>query len=266
MPILSYLEKGKGNPVVFIHGFCEDKSLWEKFTAPLSASYKVICVDLPNFGESLSMQEVSIEQMADSVIDTIKHLKVGQCVVIGHSLGGYVALAMADLYPEKLAGLGLFHSTAFADTPERKENRNKAIANIKENGSEPLVRTLIPSLFSPAQKQEENIKKSIDILINKAKQIPSANLIATLQAMRDRKERINILQNTNLPVLFIVGKDDVPVPLEASMAQCHLPKNSLVSIMAGVGHMGMIEAEKNCQIVVKNFLEYCWAFAEDIRM
>ncbi|GAB4465180.1 MAG: alpha/beta hydrolase [Thermoflexibacter sp.] len=264
MPMLSYSEKGKGNPVVFIHGFCEDKSLWEKFISPLSASYRVICVDLPNFGESPAMQEISIEQMADSVIDTIKHLQIEKCVVVGHSLGGYVALAMAELYPEQLAGLGLFHSTALEDTPERKENRNKAIASIKENGVEPFVRTLIPSLFSPVQKQKENIKKNIDILINNAKQITPANVIATLKAMRDRKARIDILKNTNLPILFIVGKDDVPVPLEASMAQCYLPKNSLVSIMAEVGHMGMIEAEKNCQIVVKNFLEYCWACMEDV--
>ncbi|SFF35698.1 alpha/beta fold hydrolase [Thermoflexibacter ruber] len=264
MPILSYLEKGQGNPVVLIHGFCEDKSLWVKFVSPLSASNRLVCVDLPNFGESPTMQEISIEQMADSVIDTIKHLQIEKCVVIGHSLGGYVALAMAELYPEQLAGLGLFHSTAFEDTPERKENRNKAIASIKENGVEPFVRTLIPSLFSPVQKQKENIKKNIDILINNAKQIPPANIITTLQAMRDRKDRIDILKNINLPVLFIVGKDDVPVPLEASMAQCYLPKNSLVSIMAEVGHMGMIEAEKNCQIVVKNFLEYCWACMEGV--
>jgi pimeloyl-ACP methyl ester carboxylesterase len=263
MPTLSYSVKGTGRAVVFIHGFCEDKSLWESFITPLCADYKVICIDLPNFGESPAMQEISIEQMADAVVDTVKSLDTGKCVVVGHSLGGYVALAMAELYPEKLAGLGLFHSTAFGDTPERKENRNKAIASIKENGVESLVRTLIPSLFSPVQKQKVSIKQQMDILIDKAKQIPPENIIATLQAMRDRKERIEVLENVNFPVLFIIGKDDIPVPLEASMAQCHLPKNSLVSIMAQVGHMGMIEAEKNCQKIVKNFLEYCGAYTEN---
>jgi pimeloyl-ACP methyl ester carboxylesterase len=263
MPTLSYSVKGTGRAVVFIHGFCEDKSLWESFITPLCADYKVICIDLPNFGESPAMQEISIEQMADAVVDTVKSLDTGKYVVVGHSLGGYVALAMAELYPEKLAGLGLFHSTAFGDTPERKENRNKAIASIKENGVESLVRTLIPSLFSPVQKQKVSIKQQMDILIDKAKQIPPENIIATLQAMRDRKERIEVLENVNFPVLFIIGKDDIPVPLEASMAQCHLPKNSLVSIMAQVGHMGMIEAEKNCQKIVKNFLEYCGAYTEN---
>ncbi|MCU0393201.1 MAG: alpha/beta hydrolase [Thermoflexibacter sp.] len=257
MTLLSYTEQGKGTPVVFLHGFCEDKSLWTDFVLPLIDHCRVICMDLPNFGESPTMPNATMEKIAEVLVATLEHLQIEKCVLIGHSLGGYVGLAVAEHYPEKLMGFGMFHSTAFEDSPERKEGRDKAIASIEQNGVEPFVRALISSLFSPVQKQKEAIKSVIGLLIEKAKQLPPANIIATLQAMRDRKERIEIIRNVNFPLLFIIGKDDAPVPLEASMAQCYLPKQSMAIILENIGHMGMIEAVPQCQRVIKSFIDYC---------
>jgi pimeloyl-ACP methyl ester carboxylesterase len=151
----------------------------------------------------------------------------------------------------------LFHSTAFEDSPDRKENRNKAIINIKQNGVEAFVRVLIPSLFSPTKKENNKIKIAINDLVEKAKKLPIESLIYTLEAMRNRKERIEVLKNVGFPVLFLVGKDDASVPLEASLSQCYLPKNSIVHILADVGHMGMIEAPFEFVKAIENFINYC---------
>jgi pimeloyl-ACP methyl ester carboxylesterase len=257
MSLLSYTDNERGLPIVFLHGFCEDKSIWVDFVKPLVDFQRLICIDLPNFGQSPAMPDATIEKMSAAVIKTLDDLGIEKCILIGHSLGGYVALAVAEFYPYRLLGLALFHSTAFADSPERKENRNKAIQNIKQNGVEPFVRALIPSLFSPAKRENSEIKIAINHLIEKAKKLPAENLIYTLEAMRNRKERIEVLKQVNIPILFLLGKDDVAVPLEASLSQCHLPQNSVVHSLAEVGHMGMIEAPIEFAKAIKNFVSYC---------
>ncbi len=257
MNLLSYTDNGSGLPIVFLHGFCEDKSIWADFIKPLADFHRLICIDLPNFGQSPAMPDATIERMSDAVVETLDHLGIEKCILVGHSLGGYVALAIAESYPYRLLGLALFHSTAYEDSPERKENRNKAIQNITQNGTEPFVKALIISLFSPAKKENNNIKIAINHLVEKAKKLPAENLIYTLEAMRNRKERIEVLKQVNIPVLFLVGKDDAAVPLEASLSQCHLPQNSVVHILAEVGHMGMIEAPIEFVKAVKNFVSYC---------
>lgn len=252
--ILSYTEIGNGTPVVFLHGFCEDKSIWTGFIKPLTDNFRIICMDLPNFGQSAVMPNATMEKIAALFIATLDALQIDQCVLIGHSLGGYVGLAVAELYPERLLGLGLFHSTAFADDALKFEGRNKAIHSIQQNGVEPFVRALIPSLFSPVQKQKEYIKNTIATLIENAKKLPPENIIYTLEAMRDRKERIEVIKNVDFPILFLIGKDDAPVPLEASMAQCHLPKQSVVCIVKDIGHMGMIEFPIKFAKVIEGFV------------
>lgn len=257
MSLLSYTDIGHGLPIVFLHGFCEDKSIWEDFTEPIATQHRVICIDLPNFGQSYAMPQATIEKIADAVVATLDHLGIEKCMLVGHSLGGYITLAVAESYPYRLLGMCLFHSTAFEDSPERKENRNKAIANIKQNGAEPFVRALIPTLFAPAKKESHKIKIAINDLIEKAKKLPIESLVDTLEAMRNRKGRIEILEKVDFPVLFLVGKDDVPVPLEASLSQCYLPQNSVVHILANVGHMGMIEAPNEFSSAIINFVSYC---------
>lgn len=257
MSLLSYVTKGAGLPVVFLHGFCEDKSIWEDFTEPVLAHATTICIDLPNFGQSPAMPQATIEKMAEAVIELLDFLGVEKCILVGHSLGGYVGLAVAEFYPDRLLGFVMFHSTAFEDSPERKEGRNKAMNNINQNGVEPFVRALIPSLFSPNQIESKHIKLAISTLVENAKKLPAENLIYTLEAMRNRKERIEILKQANFSILFLIGKDDAAVPLEASIAQCYLAKNSIVHILAQVGHMGMIEAPKEFAKTMIAFINYC---------
>ncbi|TAH17296.1 MAG: alpha/beta hydrolase [Cytophagales bacterium] len=254
---LAYNANGTGFPIVFLHGFCEDKSIWFPFVEPLLPHHQIICIDLPNFGQSPAMPDATVEKMADSVVVTLDSLGVEKCILVGHSLGGYVGLAIAEFYPERLFGMVMFHSTAFEDSPERKQNRHKAMNNIRQNGVDVFVRALIPSLFAPAQKQDNHIRTVINNLIESAKNLPPENVIAAVESMLNRKERTEVLKRVSFPFLFLVGKEDAAVPLEASLAQCFLPQNSVVYILADVGHMGMIEAPQEFAKAIFNFINYC---------
>ncbi len=253
---LKYKSAGRGPAVVFIHGFCEEKSLWNDFLNHFQSDYHVITPDLPGFGESpLNITPVSMEYFADEVRYLLKDLSVKECVIIGHSLGGYVALAFAEKYPEMLKGLGLFHSMAFADSPEKQENRNKTIQFIEKNGVAPFADSFVEPLFF--MRNRKNLQKEIQGMIETTKNTSMKSIIETTKAMRDRKERTDVLKNTEVPVLFIVGKDDGPVPLEKSLEQCYLPKHSVVHFFSECGHMGMFEKREETLKAVEKYLELC---------
>ena len=153
MSNISYNDSGDGYPIVFLHGFCESKNLWEVFVAMLSVKYRIISIDLPGFGQSpiIENKEPSIDVFSESVFNLLKELNISECIIIGHSFGGYVALSFAENYPNLLGGLGLFHSTSLEDSPQKKENREKAITFIQKYGTEKFVTNLFPALFSAKQ-------------------------------------------------------------------------------------------------------------------
>jgi len=253
---LKYTSAGRGPAVVFIHGFCEEKSLWKDFLNYLQNDYHVIAPDLPGFGESpLTTTPVSMEYFADEIRNLLRDLSVKECVIIGHSLGGYVALAFAEKYPELLKGIGLFHSTAFADTPEKQENRNKTIQFIEKNGVEPFADSFVEPLFF--MRNRKHLKEEIHKMIETTKKTSMQSIIETTKAMRDRKERIDVLKSVDVPVLFIVGKEDGPVPLDKALEQCYLPKHSVVHFFSECGHMGMFEKREETLRAVEKYLELC---------
>ncbi|MBX2841783.1 MAG: alpha/beta fold hydrolase [Flammeovirgaceae bacterium] len=256
MSKLSYTSSGDGVPLVLIHGFCESRKLWANFSAMLSVKYLVINVDLPGFGKSpLNVETPSITSFAEEVNDLLVDLKIEKCQMVGHSLGGYVALAFASLYANKLIGLGLFHSTAFADSEEKKNTRVKAAKFIRENGSSKFVSSLFPGLFS--QNTREKFKNEIQYFINDAESLDKEVLAKTMEAMRDRIDRRDVLKKLDIPVLYVIGKDDVSVPLNQSLKECHLPKESIVHILENVGHMGMIEEKNKTLEILSQFTNYC---------
>ena len=170
-------------------------------------------------------------------------------------MGGYVGLAFASLYPDRLLGLGLFHSHPYADTPETKEARLKRKQFVEQNGSAPYVRQVIPGLFAPESvKQHQPL---IEKLISNAEQYPSAGITNALQAMHDRPDRSEVLERLDVPALFIVGKKDQAVPESFSMKQLSLPDTSAIYIDEEVGHMGMFEAPESCLQNIRAFIHLC---------
>jgi pimeloyl-ACP methyl ester carboxylesterase len=252
--LLAYSIEGIGNPIVFIHGFCETKEIWTYFKKYFHPNFQTVCVDLPGFGDSPILEkECSIPAMARCLKKTIDNLHLEKIVLVGHSLGGYVALSYAELFPEKVAGICLFHSTAFEDTPEKKENRNKTIEYVKKHGVEAFCNPFVPGLFF--HKRRALLKNDIEKVLQIAKKTQLSVVVDTTLAMRDRKDQTTLLQNMKIPVGFIVGKEDTAVPLERSLAQCHLADESHVLFLAETGHMGMFEREKECALFLRGICE-----------
>jgi pimeloyl-ACP methyl ester carboxylesterase len=244
---------GEGETIVLIHGFFEDSRVWSSVLPQLSSKYRVITVDMPGFGKSsLEGKEQSLEDMADHFHETLLGEGVESCVMIGHSMGGYLSLAFAEKYPDLLKGFGLFHSTAYADTDFKKENRLKHIDFVKRNGVEPFVKTLIPSLFSANHNYSNQIQQSLQM----AKECSVEGVTNALSAMRERPERLEILQNSTVPVLFIAGKDDALIPIEKVAYQASLPAKSMFEVLENSGHMGMTEEPAKSIEMIEKFMDF----------
>ncbi|MFC6996088.1 alpha/beta fold hydrolase [Rufibacter roseus] len=236
---LGYTDSGTGPAIVFLHGFCESKDLWAEFAKPLAKQFRLVALDLPGHGESPAPEGFSMEAQAEQVYLTLQQLQVEKFLLVGHSMGGYVALAFAEKYPELLRGLCLFHSTALPDSPEKKENRLKTIEFVQKHGVEKFMDSFVAPLFAPANR--DACQKAIQKMQDIGKATPPKTIEGCLQAMRNRPDRIQVLKEIRVPVFFIAGKEDPAVPLEATLQQCHLPENSMAYFIGEVGHMGMFE-------------------------
>lgn len=247
------LQAGK-LPLVLLHGLCEDSSIWNEFVAEMPEQ-TVLCIDLSGFGKSDVLPTPSVTAMAESVKAVLNALHIKKCVLIGHSLGGYVAMAFAGAYPELLAGLGMFHSHPFADSEEKKEQRRKAITFIKRNGHIVYVKQLIPSLFADLFVTSNAFL--MNSLIYNATQYKAEAIISAHEAMINRADLSEVMRNLTCPVLIIIGKQDKTVPYELSLAQVALPKVADVHILPKVAHMGMFTAKEKTVKIVRNFVSFC---------
>lgn len=255
-----YRTIGEGPIVVLLHGVPFDGSLWSNQFNSFPEN-KLIIPDLPGSGRSEMIDDMSMEGMAECVKDIIVHetaslfFKAGEpnsVVVIGHSMGGYITLALAEKHPELLNGFGLFHSTSYADPDERKEGRKKTIELIKTKGVEEFVKTSVPNLFAPSTKEKR--PELIQEQISNANKFSADALIAYQTAMMQRKDRRDVLKNTQVPVLLVFGKYDNAVPLKDGLEQSSLAKNSLVEILEDSGHMGMKEEAINSNKILSEYL------------
>ena len=250
MPALFYKEKGTGFPLFFIHGFCETHEVWKELTDRLSTKFRTISVDLPGFGKSNAIPpQYSIEAAAESVLGLIrKKLRTDACVILGHSMGGYVSLAMVEKDPTLFRGMGLIHSTAYADSDERKLSRNKVIEFVNRHGVEPFIQSFIPPLFT------NPVNPHIPTTVALASKTSLSTLISYTEAMRDRPERIHVIEAFQKPVLFIAGKSDSVIPVKAVQEQASITEKHTLTIMEGVAHMGMLEAPDEMAIAINDFM------------
>lgn len=241
-----------GKPVLLIHGFGEDGTVWSNQVKALQDKFQLIIPDLPGSGQSEMIDDMSMEGMAAIIYSILQQENIEVCPIIGHSMGGYITLAFAEKYPEQVSAFGLFHSSAFADSEEKKATRRKGIEFIKEHGAFEFLKTTTPNLFSPKTKEENPglIDKQIATLDNF---LPAA-LVSYYDAMMNRPDRTEVLRKATVPVLFIMGKYDVAVPVEDGLKQCHLPEKSYIHILHESGHMGMLEEPGNSNRFLEKFL------------
>jgi pimeloyl-ACP methyl ester carboxylesterase len=252
---VAYRVEGKGQPLVLVHGLCEDSTIWDEFTKGLMDDFMVIRPDLSGFGGSDILPEHSIEMMADSLKAVLDELGVARCVMVGHSLGGYVSLAFQKRYPSVLQGLGLFHSHPFEDSDEKKEERRKSIAFVRQNGHIIYVKQLIPKLF--AELFATSNEFLINSLIHKATQYTPETIIGAQTAMLNRPDNSAVLKDCTCPVLLIVGKQDKVVPYDMSLKMLPLPAIADVLILPKVAHMGIFTARERTIKTVREFSQMC---------
>ncbi len=250
--MIYFFEKGVGQPVVLLHGFCESGHMWHYFAEKLSERFRVICPDLPGFGDSpISGDRITLEEVAVQLEEWMEENHIADPFVIGHSLGGYVALALLELMGNRIKAIGLFHSTAFPDDEEKKGMRDRTIVFLKKNGVEKFVTSFVPPLFP--EKRREELSSEIESAIEDAKRSSLDGLIAYAGAMRDRKDRLDILRNFTGPKLLIAGTEDGAVKIEASRAQQDAFSHYVE--LPGVGHMGMVEEREKTLEIVREFCE-----------
>lgn len=253
-----YRIEGEGKPVFLLHGFAEDGNIWNRQIEALKENNLLIVPDLPGSGNSEMLDsECNLKDYADvvkAIADEVvfKNDLSKQICLMGHSMGGYITLAFAEKYPELLNSLGLFHSSAFADTEEKKLTRKKAIDFIKKNGTESFLKSSIPNLFAEETKKQN--PELIEQLFELAKNISAEALIQYYEAMILRPDRTSVLRTFQKPVLFIIGKYDNSVPLQSSLEQCYLPAVSVVHILQNSAHMGMWEEPELSNFFLQDFL------------
>jgi pimeloyl-ACP methyl ester carboxylesterase len=258
---ISYQSIGQGDPVFLIHGFAEDRDIWQSQADYLRTFCHLIIPDIPGSGKSDFNETLRTFDDLSEAIKAISEVeKFDDLILIGHSMGGYISLAFAEKYPQLLKGFGLFHSTAYPDTEEKKAARTKGIAFIREHGAGEFLKTTIPNLFSSAfGKDHQDI---ISDLIKKYAGFNPKALISYYEAMITRPDRTAVLRNIEHPVLFIIGEEDKAVPLQDCLEQSHLPSTAFIHVLKKTGHMGMIE-----QIALSNtFLEDFIRKSIDIKM
>ena len=233
-----YSLRGTGKPVILLHGFGEDDTIWENTAEVLSQHCLCIIPKIPGSGGSDCLPgSPSIIDFAEVMHQLLLHEKFQQCTFIGHSMGGYIALAFAQKYPDMLRALCLFHSSSYADDAMKVETRQKAIQLIREKGSMVFLKTAIPGLFYDTEKH----RTAIELLLEKATQFTPEALIQYYEAMIHRPDTTAVLEKILIPVYFSLGEHDKAVPFKHGLQQSHLPKHAHLTILRESGHMGMIE-------------------------
>ncbi len=246
--------------IVLLHGFCEDHRIWDPLLASSKHRKDMVCIDLPGFGKNASMHALgeSVGAMAEFVKAEIEKLGISKVIFIGHSLGGYVTLALAEKYPNRVAGIGLFHSTAMPDNEERKEGRMKTIAFVNTHGAEAYHRVLIPNLFKPGTSETV-----IESTIAMAKSSKSEGIITALMAMRNRPDRMDVLRNFDKPVLFIAGESDLLIPKSSIMEQATQCSVAQLEVLEHSAHMGLIEEPERSAAIIDAFCDFVVEFKSE---
>ncbi|HIS33416.1 MAG TPA: alpha/beta hydrolase [Candidatus Avirikenella pullistercoris] len=248
-----YMDSGTDKPaIVLLHGYLESIDIWENLGKKLAPYFRVLAIDIPGHGVSEIISEThSMELLADFIESWLKKIGISRCVIAGHSMGGYVALAFAKKYPDYVAGIVLIHASPDPDTPERKENRIREIEVIKAGRKEMLSRLNPGKSFA-----EDNKKRFAGVIAEMSEQImltEDEGIIALLNGIMEREDMNPVLQKLNAPELFIFGKKDNFIPVKVAESIIGKNPQAEVAWLENAGHMGFIEEEEQCITILRSF-------------
>jgi pimeloyl-ACP methyl ester carboxylesterase len=251
---IHYFDIGKGETIILIHGYLESAEVWDGFAGRLSAGYRIISADLPGHGLSdIYNSSNSMEFMASAIKALADFLGLQKVFLVGHSLGGYVALAFLELYPESLSGYCLLHSHPFADSPEAVEKREREIKIVNAGKMDLMYPENVARMFA-----EKNLEKFAEALMRSreiASRIPGQGIISVLKGMIARPSRLSVMEEGRVPCLWLLGSMDNYIPAEAIQEKVRLPANAEVIVLKHSGHLGFIEEEERVAFIVSEFVD-----------
>jgi pimeloyl-ACP methyl ester carboxylesterase len=249
-----YTDAGEGDVVVLLHGYLETSDIWGSFARRLSTEFRVICVDLPGHGPSKVYGQChSVEFMAGAVRSLLENLNIKKAFIAGHSMGGYVALALVELSPVLIRGYCLFHSHPFADSAETLKKRENEIKVVRSGKKYLIYPESVSNMFAEVNidKFSEAVKRSKDI----ASTISDEGIIAALNGMMSRPSRLTVMERGKVPCLWLLGKLDKYIAYEAVMAKVNLPPNGRLVLLEKSGHMGFLEEEDLTLSILSGFIK-----------
>lgn len=233
--------------VIFLHGFGEDATVWTDFLKLLPKEHTYFC---PDYASITNIE--SIDGYADWLKTYTNENTIAESIIIGHSMGGYIALAYAEKFSNEVLGLGLFHSSAYADNEERKEIRLKTTRVIDKQGTAKFIKGFYPNMFT-----EEFKEKNVDFIekqIGRYSYFPKEALMNAQIVMRMREDKTKVLKDADYPIMILAGEKDTFVPKTAALEQIDLLKNNQSAVLDGVAHAGMFENPIESAKVVTAFL------------
>jgi len=252
--IISYTDTGTGQVIVLLHGYLETKEVWTSFAQELSKSNRVVCIDIPGHGASENIGEThTMKLLAEHINLLLSELNIEQCALVGHSMGGYVALAYANNYSERLYSLVLFHSSVYADNDEKKTNRLREIKFIEQGKKDLIFSVNLPKMF--ADENADKFSREISQIQNFAKTHNEQGICAILKGMMERKDQQEFVKNFAKPMLFIFGEKDNYIPAEAGKNMLALNPEIKSAWMKNSGHMGFVEEQELALKVIQGFVE-----------
>jgi pimeloyl-ACP methyl ester carboxylesterase len=234
--------------IVFLHGFGENASVWGEFIKLLNPENHYF---IPDFSEKKDC--FSIPEYADWLKSYLDKKKVTEAVVIGHSMGGYISVEFCQKYPKMVSGLGLFHSSAAADSEEKKENRDKTIQFLIKHDTNLFIKHFYPNMFTEDFKAANTV--FIQTNIEKFSKIPNEALLAATLAMKSRESHIDSLSDFEFPIFQILGKQDTFVSYKDALEQTIKMKKPNVLLLNDICHAGMFESPQICAQFITSFIE-----------
>lgn len=245
------MKKGE-TQIVLLHGFCESGMIWKDFTAQNELPWSCLIPDLAGFGSNHKNIQ-TLDEMVDDLAENMNGQQVQNAVVIGHSMGGYVALNLARRYPKLVRAIGLFHSNAAPDSDEKKEVRNRSIEHLEQHGPKEFLKIMASNLLAPANRENGAL---LSQAFNQVKHAHVQGLTAALAAMRDRTSSEEFIRLTNLPILWVIGRHDEFMPAALLLKQASTCQRTMVELMEVSGHLGMMEEPDKALQILTRFIHW----------
>ena len=250
---MAYTDAGSGDPVVLIHGYPFNRSLWNEQVAALSSSYRMIIPDLRGFGETdASEGPATMNRMAQDVAQLMDHLEIPQAVIGGLSMGGYVALAFYKQFPSRVRALILADTRAQADTEEAKHTRAQQAEKALSEGMAGIADAMLPKLLTPetVTKRPEIVKRVRDMMLT----LKPEGAAAALHGMAERDDQTSLLSQISSSTLILVGAEDAITPVADSEKMHHAINDSRLVVLENAGHVSNLERTELFNEAVLDFL------------